>query len=50
MLNLICYLVAVVLFGLAAVLPAAVPCRDRIAYAGLCAFAIPAFVYAAQHH
>ncbi|MFI0900579.1 hypothetical protein [Streptomyces sp. NPDC020983] len=49
MLELICYLIAVVLLGLAALLPA-LPYRDRIAYAGLCAFAIPAFVHAVQHH
>lgn len=50
MLNLICYLVAVVLLVLAAVLPDGVPHRDRLAYMGLAAFALPAFVYAAQHH
>jgi hypothetical protein len=49
MLELICYLVAVVLLGLAAVLPDPMR-RDRIAYAGLCAFAIPAFVHAVQAH
>lgn len=50
MVNLICYLVAVVLAGLAAILPDGMPHRDRLAYAALCAFAIPSFVYAAQHH
>lgn len=49
MLELICYLVAVVLFGLAALLPA-LPYRDRIAYAGLCAFVVPYFVHAVQVH
>jgi len=49
MLELICYLIAVVLLGLAALLPA-LPYRDRIAYAGLCAFVIPAFVHAVQNH
>jgi hypothetical protein len=41
MLELICYLIAVVLLGLAALLPV-LPYRDRIAYAGLCAYCIPA--------
>ena len=50
MLELICYLVAVVLLGLAAVLPPTVPHRDRLAYAGLCAFVIPFFVHAVQNH
>lgn len=44
MLELICYLVAVVLLALAAVLPPATP-RDRLAYAGLCFFVIPSFVH-----
>lgn len=47
MVNLVCYLIAVVLLGIAALLPV-VPYRDRIAYAGLCAFVIPAFVHAVQ--
>lgn len=50
MLDLICYLIAAVLFGLAALLPPTVPHRDRIAYAGLCFFAIPSFAHAAQAH
>lgn len=49
MLELICYLVAVVLLALAALLPDPMR-RDRIAYAGLCAFVIPAFVHAVQNH
>lgn len=49
MLELICYLAAVALLGLAALIPA-LPYRDRIAYAGLCAALIPAFVHAVQHH
>lgn len=49
MLELICYLIAVVLLGLAALLPA-LPYRDRIAYAGLCALAVPFFVHAVQAH
>lgn len=47
MLNLVCYLIAVVLLGIAALLPV-VPYRDRIAYAGLCAAFIPVFVHAVQ--
>lgn len=47
MLDLLCYLAAVILFGLAAVLPDPAR-RDRIAYAGLCAAFIPAFVHAVQ--
>jgi hypothetical protein len=48
-LDLICYLVAVVLLGLAAVVPV-LPYRDRIAYAGLCAAVLPLFVHAVQAH
>jgi hypothetical protein len=48
-LELICYLAAVVLLGLAAFLPV-LPYRDRIAYAGLCAAVIPLFVHAVQTH
>lgn len=49
MLELVCYLFAVVLLAIAWLLPN-VPYRDRIAYAGLCAFAIPAFAHALQAH
>lgn len=49
MLELFCYLIAVALLGLAATIPA-LPYRDRIAYAGLCAYVIPAFVHAVQNH
>lgn len=49
MLELLCYLVAVTLLGLAALIPV-LPYRDRIAYAGICAFTIPAFVHAVQNH
>lgn len=48
MLDLICYLAACVLLGLAALLPASTPNRDRLAYAGLCLAFIPLFVHAAQ--
>ena len=47
MTNLICYLIAVVLLGIAAFLPN-VPYRDRIAYAGLCAFVFPSLVDAVK--
>ncbi|MDJ0342273.1 hypothetical protein QMK19_03605 [Streptomyces sp. H10-C2] len=50
MLELVCYLLAMVLLGLAAILPDGMPHRDRIAYAGLCAFVIPAFVHAVHAH
>lgn len=49
MLELLCYLVAVVLLGIAFLIPV-LPHRDRIAYAGLCAAFIPAFVHAVQAH
>jgi hypothetical protein len=49
MLELLCYLIAVVLLGLAAVIPR-LPYRDQIAYAGLCTAFIPAFVHAVQAH
>lgn len=47
MLELLCYLVAVVLLGIAALIPV-LPYRDRIAYAGLCALVVPLFVHAVQ--
>lgn len=49
MLELVCYLAAVVLIGIAALLPR-LPYRDQIAYAGLCAAVIPLFVHAVQAH
>jgi hypothetical protein len=50
MFDIVCYVLAVVLFGLAALLPATVPSRDRIAYAGLFCFALPSFYHAAKAH
>jgi hypothetical protein len=47
MLDIVCYLIAVVLLGIAALLPVA-PYRDRIAYAGLAAFVLPFLVHAIQ--
>lgn len=49
MLDLICYLIAVVLLAIAGLLPG-VPYRDRFAYSGLCAFAIPFLAHALQNH
>ena len=49
MLDLLCYLIALVLLGIAALVPN-LPFRDRFAYAGLAAFVLPAFVHAVQNH
>jgi hypothetical protein len=49
-LDIVCYLVAFVLLLLAAALPAAVPYRDRIAYAGLSAFVFAPLVHAVHNH
>lgn len=49
MLEPVCYTLAVILLGLAAVLPGLVQ-RDRLAYAGLCAAVVPIMVHALQHH
>ena len=50
MLEVFCYTIAVILFGLAAVLPATVPHRDRMAYAGLALWLLPATVHTLQAH
>lgn len=50
MLNLLCYLVAVVLLALAATLPDGLPHRDRLAYMGLAAYCLPALVTALHNH
>jgi hypothetical protein len=50
MLSLICYLLAVVLLGLAAILPDTMPYRDRLAYAGLALFATPWLAHALDAH
>lgn len=49
MLELICYLVAVVLAAIAALTPN-LPYRDRFFYAAFCSAMIPAFVHAVQNH
>lgn len=48
MFTAICYVFAFVLLVFAAVLPAAVPHRDRMAYAGLALWLLPATVHALQ--
>ena len=50
MLTAFCYAIGFVLLLLAAVLPAAVPHRDRMAYAGLALWLLPATVHALQAH
>lgn len=49
MLELICYLFAMVLAAIAALVPN-LPYRDRFFYAAFCAFTIPWFVHAVQAH
>ena len=48
MLEVFCYTIAVILLGLAALLPAAVPHRDRMAYAGLALWLLPTTVHVLQ--
>lgn len=50
MLEVFAYTVGFVLLALAALLPAAVPHRDRMAYAGLALWLLPATVHALQAH
>ncbi|MFB8182619.1 hypothetical protein ACFC8N_42850 [Streptomyces sp. NPDC055966] len=50
MLEVFCYTIAFVLFGFAAVVPAAVPYRDRMVYAGLGLWLLPATVHVLQAH
>lgn len=50
MLNVFCYTVGVVLLALAALLPSSIPHRDRLAYAGLALWLLPAAVHALQNH
>jgi len=49
-LNVFCYTVGVVLLALAALLPSSIPHRDRLAYAGLALWLLPAAVHALQNH
>ncbi|MFD7185504.1 hypothetical protein ACFV90_36780 [Streptomyces sp. NPDC059904] len=48
MLEVFCYTVGVILLALAALLPATVPHRDRMAYAGLALWLLPSAVHALQ--
>lgn len=50
MLEVFCYTIAFVLLTLAAALPAAVPHRDRMAFAGLALWLLPAAVHTLQAH
>ncbi|MEU8968153.1 hypothetical protein AB0D11_02560 [Streptomyces monashensis] len=49
-LEAVCYVFAFALLVLAAVLPAAVPHRDRMAYAGLALALLPTTAHALQAH
>jgi hypothetical protein len=49
MLEVFCYTIAVILFGMAA-LPPAIPYRDRMAYAGLALWLLPTTVHTLQAH
>lgn len=50
MLTALCYILALVLLVLAAVLPPSVPCRDRLAYAGLAFWIAPGAINAIHNH
>lgn len=50
MLEVICYVFGLVLLTLAALLPATVPHRDRMAYAGLALWLLPTTVHTLQAH
>ena len=50
MLEVICYVFGFVLLALAAVLPSAVPHRDRMAYAGLALWLLPTTVHILETH
>lgn len=50
MLQVFAYTIAFVLLALAAVLPATVPHRDRMAFAGLALWLLPATVHTLQAH
>lgn len=50
MLEVFCYTVGFVLLLLAALLPSNVPHRDRMAYAGLALWLLPATVHVLQAH
>ena len=48
MLTVVCYVFAFVLLALAAVLPAAIPHRDRMAFGGLALWLLPTLVHVLQ--
>ena len=50
MLDVFAYTIGFVLLALAAVLPSAVPHRDRMAYAGLALWLLPTTVHTLQAH
>lgn len=50
MLEVFCYTIGFILLALAALLPATVPHRDRLAYAGIALWLLPATVHALQTH
>jgi len=50
MLEVFCYTIGFMLLLLAAFLPASVPHRDRLAYAGLALWLLPATVHTLQAH
>ena len=49
-LEVFCYTIGFILLGLAALLPSAVPHRDRMAYAGLALWLLPTTVHTLQAH
>ena len=50
MLEIVCYTFSFVLLALATLLPASVPHRDRMTYAGLALWLLPTTVHTLQHH
>lgn len=50
MLEVFAYTVGLVLLALAALLPSAIPHRDRMAYAGLALWLLPTAVHVLQAH
>lgn len=50
MLEVFCYTTGLILLALAALLPSAIPHRDRMAYAGLALWLLPTTVHVLQAH
>lgn len=50
MLEGLCYTIGFALLALAAILPATVPHRDRLAYAGLALWLLPTTVHTLNSH